>query len=99
MTSGFGCFVRIDWGAIVQESFGYCVTSMAGRARADSKRRAPQQTGVVRYWRSSSQVKLREEVWHTAPNHSRPASCVIDADMDAEIIQRAIHKRDIEGVA
>jgi hypothetical protein len=31
-----------------------------------------------------SQVKLREDDWRTAPNHSRPASCVIDADIDAE---------------
>ena len=31
-----------------------------------------------------NQVKLREDAWRTAPNHSRPASCVIDADIDAE---------------
>ena len=31
-----------------------------------------------------SQVKLREGAWRTAPNHSRPASCVVDADLDAE---------------
>jgi len=31
-----------------------------------------------------SQVKLLEDAWHTAPNHSRPASCVVDADIDAE---------------
>jgi len=31
-----------------------------------------------------SQVKLGEDLWRTAPNHSRPASCVIDADIDAE---------------
>jgi hypothetical protein len=31
-----------------------------------------------------SKVKLLEHVWRTAPNHSRPASCVIDADIDAE---------------
>ena len=30
-----------------------------------------------------TRVKLREDAWHTAPNHSRPASCVIDADIDA----------------
>jgi hypothetical protein len=30
-----------------------------------------------------SQVKLLEDAWHTAPNHSRPASCVVDADIDA----------------
>jgi hypothetical protein len=31
-----------------------------------------------------SQVRLLEEAWHTAPKHSRPASCVVDADIDAE---------------
>ena len=31
-----------------------------------------------------SRVKLRRDRWRTAPNHSRPASCVIDADIDAE---------------
>jgi hypothetical protein len=31
-----------------------------------------------------SKVKLLEDVWRTAPNHSRPASCVIQADIDAE---------------
>jgi len=31
-----------------------------------------------------SQVKLLEDTWRTAPNHSRPASCVIDADIEAE---------------
>jgi hypothetical protein len=30
------------------------------------------------------QVRLLEENWRTAPNHSRPASCVADADIDAE---------------
>jgi hypothetical protein len=31
-----------------------------------------------------SRVKLIEDVWRTAPNHSRPAPCVVDADIDAE---------------
>jgi hypothetical protein len=31
-----------------------------------------------------SRAKLREDAWRTAPNHSRPTSCVIDADIDAE---------------
>ena len=29
-------------------------------------------------------VELLEGSWKTAPNHSRAASCVIDADIDAE---------------
>jgi hypothetical protein len=31
-----------------------------------------------------SAVELREGSWRTAPNHSRPASCIADADIDAE---------------
>jgi hypothetical protein len=29
-------------------------------------------------------VELIEGSWKTAPNHSRPATCVVDADIDAE---------------
>jgi hypothetical protein len=36
-----------------------------------------------------SRVKLVEGAWHTAPNHSRPASCVAEADIDAEESSRA----------
>ena len=31
-----------------------------------------------------SKVKLIEDAWRTAPNHSRPTSCVVEADIDAE---------------
>ena len=31
-----------------------------------------------------SRVKLTEDAWRTAPNHSRPSSCVAEADIDAE---------------
>lgn len=31
-----------------------------------------------------SSVKLLEGAWQTAPNHSRPASCIVEADVDAE---------------
>ena len=31
-----------------------------------------------------SRVKILKEAWRTAPNHSRPASCVAKADIDAE---------------
>ena len=29
-------------------------------------------------------VELLDGSWKTSPNHSRPASCVVDADIDAE---------------
>jgi hypothetical protein len=31
-----------------------------------------------------SRVRVKEDAWHTAPNHSRPTSCVAEADIDAE---------------
>ena len=31
-----------------------------------------------------SEVELLDGMWQTAPNHSRPASCIVDADVDAE---------------
>jgi hypothetical protein len=45
--------------------------------------------GSPENWRCIALEKLRrvelvDGSWKTAPNHSRPASCVIDADIDAE---------------
>jgi hypothetical protein len=31
-----------------------------------------------------SRVKLLDDAWRTAPNHSRSAACVVEADIDAE---------------
>src|SRR5512135_3173083 len=31
-----------------------------------------------------SRVELLEGAWHTAPNHSRPQTCVAEVDVDAE---------------
>jgi hypothetical protein len=31
-----------------------------------------------------SRVELLEDAWHTAPNHSRPQTCVAEVDVDAE---------------
>jgi hypothetical protein len=30
-----------------------------------------------------SRVELLEDAWHTAPNHSRPQTCVAEVDVDA----------------
>jgi hypothetical protein len=29
-------------------------------------------------------VELLEGPWRTAPNHSRPTSCIVDVDVDTE---------------
>jgi hypothetical protein len=51
--------------------------------------RGLQEAGSPANWRCLalerlSKVKLLDGCWRTAPNHSRPASCVTDADIDAE---------------
>jgi hypothetical protein len=48
-----------------------------------------QPAGSAANWRcvaleKLSRVKLMESAWRTAPNHSRSASCVAEADIDAE---------------
>jgi hypothetical protein len=34
--------------------------------------------------RELRKVELLHEPWRTAPNHSRPASCIVDVDIDAD---------------
>jgi hypothetical protein len=48
-----------------------------------------QPAGSPANWRSValeklSKVKLSDDAWRTAPNHSLPASCVAEVDIDAE---------------
>ena len=49
-----------------------------------------EEPGSPANWRCIVLEKLRrvnlvlDDGWHTAPNHSRPASCVVKADIDAE---------------
>jgi hypothetical protein len=31
-----------------------------------------------------SRVQVVDDAWHTAPNHSRPQTCITDVDVDAE---------------
>jgi hypothetical protein len=44
--------------------------------------------GLPENWRCIALDELRrvelDGLWQTAPNHSRPASCVVDVDVDAE---------------
>jgi|SRR5688572_399794 hypothetical protein len=46
-------------------------------------------SGSLANWRCMklekfSRVEVLEGLWHTAPNHSRPQTCVTDMDVDAE---------------
>ena len=60
-----------------------CVISTAGKAKADFSRRVRRPTRCI-VLEKLERVKLLENRWHTAANHSRPASCVVNADIDAE---------------
>ena len=31
-----------------------------------------------------TRIEVVDDVWHTAPNHSRPQTCITDVDVDAE---------------
>ena len=48
-----------------------------------------QATGSAANWRciaveKLSRVELLADAWHTAPNHSRPQTCVAEVDVDTE---------------
>jgi len=82
--STLGCFARTDWGGIGRDSCEYCAIKYGGESESGL-----QAAGSPANWRcivleKLTKVRLLEDTWRTAPNHSRPASCVIDADIDAE---------------
>jgi hypothetical protein len=82
--TGTGCFVLTGWDGIETGSFGFFAISMAGTVFSRLK-----PFGSPDNWRGVALDQLRnvesiEGVWPTAPNHSRPASCVVEADVDAE---------------
>ena len=79
-----GCFVPTDWRGIKKVQPRVLCYQYDGESETGL-----QPEGSPTNWRciaveKLSQVKLLEDTWRTAPNHSRPASCVIDADIDAE---------------
>jgi hypothetical protein len=81
--SGIACFVRIDWGAIVWASPACCAPNTAEIVRVVWA------LGSAENWRcvvfeKLRRVELLNGSWKTAPNHSRRATCVVDADIDAE---------------
>jgi hypothetical protein len=77
------CSARTGWGGTGRTSCECSVINTAARAKAA---RPP---GSPANWRcivleELSGVALPQEPWRTAPNHSRPASCIVDADIDAD---------------
>jgi hypothetical protein len=78
------CFVRTGWERIRKGSSERFAISTAEESESGL-----QPPGSPENWRcialdKLSGVKLLDGAWQTAPNHSRPASCVVEADVDAE---------------
>jgi hypothetical protein len=79
-----GGFVHTDWGGTTEGSYWVLCYQYGGESESGL-----QPAGSPANWRcialeKLNKVRLLEDAWHTAPNHSRPAFCVIDADIDAE---------------
>jgi hypothetical protein len=79
-----GCFARIGSAAIGWGSFASSVINAAARARAVWGRLVRRRIGVALFSRKLRRVELVSACWKSAPNHSRPATCVVEADIDAE---------------
>jgi hypothetical protein len=82
--TGRGCFVGQRLGRNREGQLRVLCYQYGGESQSGLQR-----AGSPANWRcvaldKLTRVRLLEDAWHTAPNHSRPTSCVIDADMDAE---------------
>ena len=82
--SGAGCSARTGWVGIGKGNLACSAINTAAKATADLAQQIRHQIGAVLRWRNSAGVKLLGDRWRTAPNHSRPSSCIAEADIDAE---------------
>ena len=83
MTTVDGCFARTDSAGIGKVSAGSFAISMGARASAAWSPSARSN------WRCLAvdkllQVELLQGSWHTAPNYSRPQTCIAQVEMDVE---------------
>jgi hypothetical protein len=84
MTAASGGSARTDWAGLAKGRLKCFVISIAGRSVSGL-----QAAGSPANWRciaveKLSRVELLEDMWHTAPNHTRPQTCVAEVDVDAE---------------
>jgi hypothetical protein len=84
ITIGVGFGAHTDWAVTETENFGCICYQYGGESESGLET-----MGSSANWRcivleKLNAVELLEGVWRTAPNHSRPASCVVEADVDAE---------------
>ena len=77
-------FARTDWAGITRAIFVWLCYQYAGESSSGL-----QAAGSAANWRclaleKLSRVELLEGAWYTAPNHSRPQTCIAEVDVDAE---------------
>ena len=97
MTDVGVCFVHIGSGIRGKESHACCVIQSGGESKSGLK-----PPGSPDNWRCIAvdrlqKVKPAPGVWRTAPNHSRPQTCVFKVDVDADdhISVEEIDRKDI----
>ena len=84
-----GCSVRIGLGRNQEGQLRALCYQYGGESESGLK-----PMGSPDNWRCIALEKLRAwncwtASWQTAPNHSRPASCIVEADVDAEDLSGA----------
>src|SRR4051812_48169790 len=70
-------FARTGWAGTRTANSVCCAISTAEKARADLRSRVHRRTGAALLEKFRRVNLLLNDAWHTAPNHSRPASCVV----------------------
>src|SRR5579883_2807742 len=75
--------------AVLSSQIGPQSPGRASRTLLPIRRGQRERLGAPKNWRCVIFEKLRRvdlvnDSWRTAPNHSRPATCVVEADIDAE---------------
>jgi len=84
ITTGIGGSARIGWAGITRGQVRVLCYQYAGESSSGL-----QADGSPENWRCIALeklggVQLLEGSWHTAPNHSRPQTCIVEVDVDAE---------------
>lgn len=78
------CSAHTGWDATARANYGCSVINLGARVRVVWVK-----PGSPSNWRcialeELSKVRLLRGPWRTAPNHSRPAHCIVHVDIDAD---------------
>ena len=81
--NSLGCFVLTGWAATAWANLACSAVNMAAKGERVGPIGSPENWRCV-VFEKLRRVELVNDSWRTAPNHSRPATCVVEADIDAE---------------